>query len=375
MPHGQGAKFDTPGFTHGHFSPHCAPILPFPPPPLPVKPMFTDRYTVRDFCQLVEIPAGTSVTVAIPNDPNTTTRAAWVAFTSMGGDYAVSVTGAPDFTNTGTNTPIVNVEKLNLTDVSDLRIWAKETTKVKVCWYRAEPINTPVENGGCCSVPTLDKIYELLKLMKDEAAAKADEQAALLRTVIVELQGIDANTDGLEAEIATVILRLEDGNALSQEQVVRLNAVIAELQKLDANTDNVEALLTLVVGNTDEIEPLLNSVILLLTTIRDNADNVEPLLVDIKGNTDEIEPKLDAIIAKLQGVNPGVLYPQIQSENGAFTVPAGKKFISIASKDRSDYIINGVTIPGCTSMTFPSLTSGTYASLSGSGNVLIQTAG
>lgn len=126
-----------------------SPIAVSVPPPVANLPIFTDRYTPRDACQFIKLEAGAAgIAIPIPLDPNTNDRAKWVGFSSMDGDYIVSMTGNQIPGTLGTDSPLFNPEKLPLDGVFNLYIWSKHGCTVRVCWYRHEPCNQVISESG-----------------------------------------------------------------------------------------------------------------------------------------------------------------------------------------------------------------------------------
>lgn len=85
------------------------------------------------------------------------------------------------------------------------------------------------------------------------ANATLEAISAQIVTVIALLTAIDANTDGLEAQLADILLELEDVNVNLGDVITELQAILVEVENIDDNTDNIEAqLATIIVDLNDD---------------------------------------------------------------------------------------------------------------------------
>jgi hypothetical protein len=109
----------------------------------------------------------------------------------------------------------------------------------------------------------------------------------LLTNILAETTAIDANTDGVETKLDTIISEIQANGALNHADLLN---VITELQGIDANTDGLEASLLQIITNTTgnataanqttEITALNN----LLAELQLKADLTETQPVEIKQN-------------------------------------------------------------------------------------------
>ena len=137
---------------YGQLQPHhhqvCTPI----PAQYANLPVFTDHYSPKDQCQILTLAAGDDpIAIDIPLDPNTGDRAQWAGFSSLDGDYVVSLSGgvlSVDSDTISNTIPLFNPEKIPLTGAFKIYLWSKNGATVRVCWYRSEPCNYPFSNSG-----------------------------------------------------------------------------------------------------------------------------------------------------------------------------------------------------------------------------------
>jgi hypothetical protein len=69
----------------------------------------------------------------------------------------------------------------------------------------------------------------------------------LLSDILTQTQAINANTDGLETKLDTIISDIQENGALNHADLLD---VITELQGIEANTDDLEASLLQIITNT-----------------------------------------------------------------------------------------------------------------------------
>ncbi|QTR47470.1 hypothetical protein J9253_05925 [Thiothrix litoralis] len=108
-------------------------------PPVINRPVMTRQFTPLDYCQFIIVGGESEEIVSVPFDPNTNQKAQFAVMTPMRGDYAVSLTGATDFSNLGVNGPLLNPVIFPLDNLHDFRVYSVIGTMLKICWYLDNP--------------------------------------------------------------------------------------------------------------------------------------------------------------------------------------------------------------------------------------------
>lgn len=89
-----------------------------------------------------------------------------------------------------------------------------------------------------------------------------------LNNILTEAQAINANTDGIEAQLAQVITDIQAGNVTLGDIEALLNTIRLEVEEIDGNTDTLENLI-----------PIANNI---LTEIGNEGDQTQALLTQIR---------------------------------------------------------------------------------------------
>lgn len=114
------------------------------------------------------------------------------------------------------------------------------------------------------------------------------EVSNYLEDIRDELQGLDQNTDEVEAKLDSVISELQD--------------IEIDIESVDVNTDEVETKLDSVISELQDIETDVESVDANTDTVESELQDINTELDQIDANTDEVEVKLDSVISELQDI-------------------------------------------------------------------------
>jgi len=118
------------------------------------------------------------------------------------------------------------------------------------------------------SICNLKSLSQSIAIAINEATPEPIDYTPLLESIIEELQGVDENTDEIEAKLDAVVSSIDAGTANSAASVTLLGDAIDELESLNTDTTAIVASLGTVISNlekidanTDELESLLASVL------------------------------------------------------------------------------------------------------------------
>lgn len=142
---------------------------------------------------------------------------------------------------------------------------------------------------------------------------------SLLTSILASVVAIDANTDTIEADLASIIALLVQNNVDNSAIISNIQAVTAQLVLIEANTDGLEALLTsietLIQVESDQTQAILTTIDSKIALTNNKLDTLNaklnescagaPINVVVCNqiDTSALEAKLDSVIAELVAAN------------------------------------------------------------------------